>query len=109
MSLETRVVELRRLPVKRTVPMPQGGLGAGWVVLKRFTSPDDPACGVIEGRQQYGGSVPEGYRSWMEVVLPDALIEVEEYEDRPDANTSARVHTTTEARADELEAVLRSA
>jgi hypothetical protein len=109
MSLEARVVELHRLPVNRTVRMPHGGLHAGRGVFKRFSAPNDPGCGVIEGSQAFGGSVPEGYRSWMVVVLPDALVEVEEYDDTPDANTFARVHAPTEARADELEAALRSA
>lgn len=105
--LEHRVSELRRLPITRNVGLPRSGLDAGWRVLQRFGSGDETS-GTVDARHQYGGSVPEGYRLCMTVVLPDALVEVEEFEDMLEANTFAAIYAPTEARADELEVVLRA-
>lgn len=106
--LEQRQAELLRLPVKRTVRLPQSGLAAGARVLEQFGG-NDARCGMLERRHEYGGSVPEGFRVERVVVLRDALVDVEEYEDRPDDETWAHVYARNEAHADELEAALRSA
>ncbi len=103
--LEQRQAELSKLPVKRTVRLPQSGLAAGARVLKQFGG-NDARCGMLERRHEYGGSVPEGYRVERVVVLRDALVDVEEYEDRPDDETWAHVYARNEAHADELEAAL---
>lgn len=108
MTREQCLPELRRLPVTRTVPLPRSGVDAGVHVLRRFGA-GDVGCGVLSSRHQFGGSVPEGYREEMLVLLPDALVEVEGYEDAPEANTFARIFAATAGRADELEAALRDA
>lgn len=100
MTLHDRMNELNRLPVKRTVALPHSGFDAGSRLIKRFGGE------AVHERYQFGGSVPEGYRLVMYVVLTDALVEVEEYEDSPQANTFAQISTPTEARADELQAVM---
>lgn len=100
MTDQARLTELRSLPVKRTVALPHSGFDAGSRLLKRFGGER------LHARHQFGGSVPEGYRLELLVLLPDALVEVEEYEDTPQANTFAEITTTTEARADELQAVI---
>lgn len=106
--LEQQRAELQKLPVKRTVRLPKSGLEAGARVLKQFGA-DDAQCGMLERRHEYGGSVPEGYRVERIIVLLNALVDVEEYEDRPDDETWANVFARNEAQADELEAALRSA
>lgn len=106
--LEQRRAELLKLPVKRTVRLPQSGLAAGARLLKQFGG-NDARCGILERRHEYGGSVPEGYRVERIVVLLTALVDVEEYEGRADDETWAHVYARNEAHADELEAALRSA
>lgn len=100
MTPRARLTELRALPVKRTVALPHSGFDAGLRLLKRFGGER------FQERYQFGGSVPEGYRLVMFVLLADALVEVEEYEDSPRANTFAQIAAPTEARADELQAVM---
>lgn len=100
MTDQARLTALRSLPVKRTVALPHSGFDAGSRLLKRFGGERR------QERHQFGGSVPEGYRLVMLVLLPDALVEVEESEDTPQASTFAEITTTTEARADELQSVI---
>lgn len=99
--------DLRRLPVRRTIPLPASGFAAASRVALRFINRGEPGCGVLHDRHQFGGSVPEGYRSVMFVLLKDALVEAEEYDDTPSANTFVEIHAETESRADEVEAVIR--
>lgn len=106
--LEQRRSELLKLPVKRTVRLPHSGLAAGARILKQFGA-NDARCGMLEHRHEYGGSVPEGFRVERVIVLPNALVDVEEYEDRADDETWAHVSARNKEAADELEAALRSA
>ena len=110
-ALERRAAELRTGPVLH-VSVTGSGLGATdrvAQVLPAEPLPGGPACGVLAWDHTYGGSVPEGVRSVVAVVLADALVEAEDFDADPVAATTVRIFAADPARRAALAAVVRAA
>jgi hypothetical protein len=101
-------VHLRTLKLEhtRSVPLPGNG-GAVHTRLRDELLPrHDARCGVLHHEFKYGGSVEEGTAERATLVLPDAVIETEDFS--PETNTWVRVRASSAARADELEHRVRA-
>lgn len=86
---------------RRTVALPCGGFAVARALEGAYLPRDDARCGVLHHHFQYGGSVPEGWAESRTLVLPDAIVVIEDYDIETD--TCVRIQALTEARADELE------
>jgi hypothetical protein len=93
------------LTVSRSVALAGNGSRVHQRLVKRLLPRDDPRCGVLSHTFQYGGSVPEGWADETTLVLADATIETLDYD--VESNTWVKVRAVAEARADELERLVK--
>lgn len=99
-QLEERADALVRISRRSVISLERSGLDAAARVaaaLLPSEPPPDVVCGSYRGSHAYGGSVPEGERYFVRVVLPFAVVEAEEYDHDSTAATYFYVWTDDEA------------
>ncbi|MBK7075955.1 MAG: hypothetical protein IPH44_27040 [Myxococcales bacterium] len=88
-ELERRAAELRTLPAL-AFTVTGSGLAATDRAAEELPAADDPRCGVLTRSHPYGGSVIDGYRTEVLVILADALVAAEDYD--PESSGTSWVH-----------------
>lgn len=99
-QLGNAALAILRAAPRSVIRLPCSGLDAARRVaatLLPSAPPPGVVCGSIHGSHAYGGSVVEGTRHFVRVVLEHAVVEAEEYDNAADTATHVYVWTTDEA------------
>jgi len=107
--LTQRAAALRAGPVTAIAVTGDGFAATTAAARALAAAPPDPAQGVLTWAHPYGGSVAEGRRTVVAVVLVDALVEAEDLDADPAGTTWVRVFAVDPDRRAALAAAARAA